>query len=61
MNKLLSRIAAAAGAVGPECLALCGAGSIAFGAGLMYLPAGFITGGVLAMAIAYFQRAGESE
>lgn len=35
---------------GPGVVLLAGAASVAFGAGLIYLPAGFITGGVLAIA-----------
>lgn len=35
---------------GPSLVLLVGAGAVAFGAGLIYLPAGFIAGGVLAIA-----------
>lgn len=35
---------------GPSLVLLAGAGAVAFGAGLIYLPAGFIAGGVLAIA-----------
>lgn len=35
---------------GPGMVLLAGAGAVALGAGLIYLPAGFIAGGALAIA-----------
>lgn len=35
---------------GPDLVLLAGAGAVTLGAGLIYLPAGFIAGGVLAIA-----------
>lgn len=35
---------------GPGLVLLAGAGAVALGAGLIFLPAGFIAGGVLAIA-----------
>lgn len=37
----------------PDALMVLGGGSIAFGAGLIYMPAGFIIGGILAIAAGY--------
>lgn len=33
----------------PDALMLAGAGTIAYGAGLVYLPAGFVVGGAFAL------------
>jgi hypothetical protein len=46
-------------AVVPDCCALAGAALTAYGAGLVYRPAGFITGGMLLMAIAFLAARGE--
>jgi hypothetical protein len=54
MNKLLKSLAHAAAAVArqaPDLLALGGAGAISYGAGLIYEPAGYIVGGVMALSI----------
>jgi hypothetical protein len=37
----------------PDALMVSGGGSVAFGAGLIYMPAGFIVGGLLAVVAGY--------
>lgn len=37
----------------PDALLVSGGGAVAFGAGLIYMPAGFIVGGILAMVAGY--------
>lgn len=46
---LQKMLAAAAGAM-PEAVTGAGAAAVAYGAGLVYLPAGWIVGGVLGVA-----------
>ena len=51
----LRRLAAAVRRAAPHVIldlaGFCGAGSIAYGAWLIYVPAGFLVGGVLMMAL----------
>lgn len=37
----------------PDLLMVVGAGAVAYGSGLIYLPAGFIVGGLLAGAVGW--------
>ena len=53
MLTFLSRAAAAAGVILRDLAALAGAASVAYGAWLAWPPAGFIAGGLLAMAGAW--------
>lgn len=57
-------IAASGGRVVPELLrdgaALAAAGSIAYGAWLIYEPAGYIVGGMLVLTGLYFQVSGSA-
>jgi len=50
MKKHLQRIAATAAEWMPDALMAGGAGAVAYGAGLIYPPAGWMVGGVLAIA-----------
>ena len=50
MKKHLQRIAATAAEWVPDGLMVAGAGAIAYGASLVYPPAGWMVGGVLAIA-----------
>ncbi len=40
-----------------DCIGLAGAGSVTYGAWLIYIPAGFIVGGILAVVVAAFLAA----
>jgi hypothetical protein len=50
-KQLLSGGARAAAALIPDLLALSGAASISYGAALIYIPAGYITGGALLLVL----------
>lgn len=51
MNKAkLKALAARAGGLVPDALLVGGAGAVSFGAGMVYLPAGWIVGGLFALA-----------
>lgn len=52
LDKLKSA-AKRAGGWTPDALMLLGAAAISYGAGLMYLPAGFVVGGLLAIGAGY--------
>ncbi len=52
LDKLKSAVKRAGGWT-PDALMLSGAGAISYGAGLMYLPAGFVVGGLLAIGAGY--------
>lgn len=50
---MLKKKVAALAAWMPDALLLCGGVSIAWGAGMVYAPAGYIVGGVLAVSAGY--------
>lgn len=51
MNKAkLKALAARAAGLVPDALLVGGAGAVSFGAGMVYLPAGWIVGGLFALA-----------
>lgn len=52
MTTLLTRCAAAAARHVPDVLGAAGAAAISYGAALIYAPAGWIVGGVIALAVA---------
>ncbi|WP_066339218.1 hypothetical protein [Azohydromonas lata] len=52
MTTLLTRCSAAAARHVPDVLGVCGASAIAYGASLIYVPAGWIVGGAIALAVA---------
>lgn len=51
-KQLLIDCAAAVARLAPDALALAGAAAISYGAALVYEPAGYITGGMLALGLA---------
>ena len=57
----MKKIKSALARFGPDVLLVCGAGTVAVGCGMIYLPAGLITGGVLAMAGAVVAMFGEED
>ena len=48
----MKRLAAILAGMAWDLMLVLGAAAVAVGAGMIYLPAGFITGGMLAMALA---------
>lgn len=59
MNKAkLKALAARAGGLVPDALLVGGAGAVSFGAGMVYLPAGWIVGGVFALVAGYMSAKG---
>lgn len=42
----------------PDLLMVCGAGAVAYGAGLVYPPAGFIVGGLFLLAAGWLTARG---
>jgi hypothetical protein len=62
LRKFVALLMHAAPHVVVDGLGFAGAGAIAYGAWLIYLPAGFLVGGVLAMALSFlFGRKLESK
>ena len=53
MKGLLRRAAKVAGDWAPDAMLLAGAGGVSYGAGLVYVPAGFIVGGLLLIFAGY--------
>ena len=47
---------AAAKEAAPDAMLLAGAGGVAYGAGMIYAPAGWIVGGVLLLVAGYLTR-----
>ncbi len=43
----------------PDLLMVAGAGAVAYGAGMVYLPAGFIVGGLMLAAVGWLLARGE--
>mgnify|MGYP000090022793 FL=1 len=59
MNKAkLKALAARAGGLVPDALLVGGAGAVSFGAGMVYLPAGWIVGGLFALAVGWMAAKG---
>lgn len=58
MKEHLQKMLAAAAGVLPESVAGAGAAAVAYGTGLVYLPAGWIVGGVLGIAAAVLMARG---
>lgn len=54
----MKQIARALARCAPDLVLIAGATSVAVGAGMIYLPAGFIAGGILAIAGAVFASLG---
>jgi len=59
MNKAkLKALAARAGGLVPDALLVGGAGAVSFGAGMVYLPAGWIVGGLFLLAVGWMAAKG---
>ena len=59
MNKAkLKALAARAAGLVPDALLIGGAGAVSFGAGMVYLPAGWIVGGLFALAVGWMAAKG---
>jgi hypothetical protein len=59
MNKeKLKALAARAGGLVPDALLIGGAGAVSFGAGMVYLPAGWIVGGAFLLAVGWMAARG---
>lgn len=58
MKQKLLKIAANAGAWTPDLLLVVGAGSVSYGAGMVYEPAGWMVGGLFALAAGWLLSKG---
>jgi len=58
MKKHIEALAALAAGWVPDAVMLAGAGAISYGAGLIYVPAGWIVGGVFLLTVGWMAAKG---